>query len=199
WVRELLSGHPKDFHWNSIRTHNGRVPNFWYDIADEVGLIIADEYSFWSVARGTESADWSIVELEKEFRGWVRESWNHPSIGWWDAANENNNPMSTEVIARVRSIDPTRQWENGGYQRPEGPNDPIEEHPYKLNSGGALNLNDRAYTLDDFSTMDGQPPQAVWGLFATYADAPEHPFINNEYAFLWITQLGRPTPLAQSA
>ena len=199
WVRELLSGHPKDFHWNSIRTHNGRVPNFWYDIADEAGLIIADEYSFWSVARGTESADWSIVELEKEFRGWVRESWNHPSIGWWDAANENNNPMSTEVIARVRSIDPTRQWENGGYQRPEGPNDPIEEHPYKLNSGGALNLNDRAYTLDDFSTMDGQPPQAVWGLFATYADAPEHPFINNEYAFLWITQLGRPTPLAQSA
>ena len=198
WVRKLLTGHPKDFNWNSFRSHNGRLPNFWYDIADETGFIIADEYSFWSVVRGTESEDWSIVELEKEFRGWVEESWNHPSIGWWDAANENHNPMSAEVIRRVRDLDPTRQWENGGYEAPVGPNDPIEEHPYKLNSGGALNLNDRAYTLDDFSTMDGQPPQATWGLFATYAEALEHPFINNEYAFIWITSLGNPTELAQS-
>ncbi len=199
WVRRLLAGHPKDFQWNSFRTHNGRVPNFWYDIADEVGFIIADEYSFWSVARGTESQDWSIVELEKEFRGWVQENWNHASIGWWDAANENHNPLSAEVIRRVREIDTTRQWENGGYEAPVGPNDPIEEHPYKLNSGGALNLNDRAYTLDDFSTMDGQPPQATWGLFATYAGAPNHPFINNEYSFLWITNLGRPTELAETS
>lgn len=199
WVRRLLTGHPKDFHWNSFRFHNGRAPNFWYDIADETGFIIADEYNFWSVARGTESGKWSAAELEKEFRGWMRENWNHPSIGWWDAANENNNPLSTDIIRRVRELDSTRQWENGGYQAPAGPNDPIEEHPYKLNSGGTLNLNDRAYTLDDFSTMDGHPPQATWGLFATYADAPDHPFINNEYAFLWITQAGRPTPLAQSA
>ncbi|MAK60233.1 MAG: hypothetical protein CMK09_04585 [Ponticaulis sp.] len=199
WVRQLLTGHPKDFHWNSFRTHNGRLPNFWYDIADETGFLIADEYSLWSFARGSESEDWSIVELEKEFRGWIQENWNHASIGWWDAANENHNPISAEVIRRVRDSDPTRQWENGGYEAPVGPNDPIEEHPYKLNSGGALNLNDKAYTLEDFSTIDGQPPQATWGLFATYDEALDHPFINNEYAFLWITSLGRPTELAQSS
>ena len=197
WVRELLSGHPKRFHWNSFRNHTGRLPNFWYDLADELGFVVADEYSFWSVARGTESEKWSVVELEKEFRGWISEGWNHASIGWWDAANENNNPISTDAIRRVRDLDPTRQWENGGYQAPVGPNDPIEEHPYKLNSGGVLNMNDRRYTLDDFSTMDGQPPQATWGPFATYADAPEHPFINNEYSFLWVTHLGRPTELAE--
>ena len=197
WVRELLGGHPKRFHWNSFRNHTGRLPNFWYDLADEIGFIVADEYSFWSVARGTESEKWSVVELEKEFRGWISEAWNHASIGWWDAANENHNPLSTDVIRRVRDLDPTRQWENGGYQAPVGPNDPIEEHPYKLNSGGVLNMNDRRYTLDDFSTMDGQPPQATWGPFATYAGAPEHPFINNEYSFLWVTSRGRPTELAE--
>ncbi|MEP2103813.1 MAG: glycoside hydrolase family 2 TIM barrel-domain containing protein [Parasphingorhabdus sp.] len=197
WVRALLSGHPKDFHWNSFRNHTGRLPNFWYDLADEIGFIVADEYSFWSVVRGTESEGWSIVELEKEFRGWISENWNHASIGWWDAANENHNPLSDEVIRRVRAMDPTRQWENGGYRPPVGPNDPIEEHPYKLNAGGALNLNDRRYTLDDFTTMEGQPPQATWGPFATYSGAPEHPFINNEYAFLWVTHRGRPTELAK--
>lgn len=199
WVRALLSGHPKDLHWNSFRNHTGRLPNFWYDLADEIGFIVADEYSFWSVVRGTESESWSIVELEKEFRGWISENWNHASIGWWDAANENHNPLSDEVIKRVRDLDPTRQWENGGYRPPVAANDPIEEHPYKLNSGGALNLNDRRYTLDDFSTMDGQPPQATWGPFATYSGAPEHPFINNEYSFLWVTHRGRPTELAETS
>lgn len=197
WVRALLSGHPKDFHWNSFRNHTGRLPNFWYDLADEIGFVVADEYSFWSVVRGTESESWSIVELEKEFRGWISENWNHASIGWWDAANENHNPLSDEVIRRVRAMDLTRQWENGGYRPPVGPNDPIEEHPYKLNAGGALNLNDRRYTLDDFTTMEGQPPQATWGPFATYSGSPEHPFINNEYSFLWVTHRGRPTELAE--
>ena len=197
WVRELLSGHPKDLHWNSFRNHVGRLPNFWNDLADEIGFIVADEYSFWSVVRGTESEAWSVVELEKEFQGWISENWNHPSIGWWDAANENHNPQSTEVIARVRGLDPTRQWENGGYQAPESPNDPIEEHPYKLNSGGVLNLNDREYTLEDFSTMEGLPPQATWGPFATYYDGESRPYINNEYGFLWMTPRGRPTKLPQ--
>ncbi len=195
WVRRLLTENPELLHWNSFRTTIGRLPNFWYDIADEEGLIIADEYAIWSVHRGTESEFWSIVELEKEFRSWIKENWNHASIGWWDAANENNNPMSTEMIRRVRSMDVTRQWENGGYQEAVGEGDPIEEHPYKLNSGGFLNFNDKAYTLDDFSDMDGQPVQATWGPFATYDQQMDHAFINNEYAWLWLTREGNPTSL----
>ncbi len=195
WVRQLLGGYPKQFHWNSFRPHNGRLPNLWYDLADEIGLIIADEYNFWSPMIYSESKHWSIVELEKEFRGWITENWNHPAIGWWDSSNENHNLMSGEVIRRVRQLDSTRQWENGGYEAPDAPGDPIEEHPYKLNSGGWLNANKKVYTMADFDAMDGQPVQSTWGAFATYDAAMDHPFINNEYAWLWLTRLGKPTPL----
>lgn len=195
WVRELLAGHPKQLHWNSFRPHNGRMPNLWYDLADEIGLIVADEFNFWSPIIYSESKYWSIIELEKEFRAWITENGNHPSIGWWDAANENHNTLSGAVIRRVRQMDTTRQWENGGYEAPDAPGDPIEEHPYKLNAGAGLNANKKDYTLADFDTMEGQPVQSTWGPFATYSGNLDHPFINNEYGWLWLTREGRPTPL----
>jgi len=180
WVRRLLSTHPKALHWNSMRVSIGRLPNLWYDLADEIGIILADEFMMWSLAR--ESAQWSIEEMEAEYRRWIEENWNHPSIGWWDASNETDDPKSTEVIARVRDLDPTRQWENGGHSPPQGPSDPVEEHAYVL-----FALRD----LADLPLFVGPAP-----VVPATAKAPGHPYILNEYNLLWLQRDGLPVPSA---
>ncbi|MDE0951155.1 MAG: hypothetical protein OSA45_07785 [Halioglobus sp.] len=207
WVRELLSGHMKDFHWNSFRFHVGRAPNFWYDQADEIGLLVADEYHIFAPLRLgipglPTSVNWSLNELEKEFRGWVQENWNHPSIAWWDASNENHNPIPYETVPLVRELDTTRAWESGSYRAADLSDDPLEEHPYKLNGTGFMNSNSRDYHLADLDGFDRQPPMALGGIFSTWdgEGARDHAYINNEYGWLWLTRDGSDaTPIAESA
>ena len=46
WVRRLHQQF-KTMHWNSIRYCIGFPPEFWYDIADEEGFLIQDEFPIW--------------------------------------------------------------------------------------------------------------------------------------------------------
>jgi|GEM_PF-335960 len=207
WVRELLSGHMKDFHWNSLRFHVGRAPNFWYDLADEIGLVVTDEFHLfapvWTGIPGMPSSvNWSLRELEKEFTAWIQENWNHPSIGWWDASNENHNPLPYETVPLVRHLDSTRAWESGSYRAPHLPDDPLEEHPYKLNGTGFMNSNPREYVLADLDNFSRLPPMTSGIIFRTYdgEEARYHPYINNEYGWLWLTRDGSDaTPIAETA
>ena len=204
WVERLLGELPKEIGWNSLRFHVGRAPNLWYDVADEVGLIVTDEFHvFAPFAPGSEVAQWSLVEMQKEYTGWVRESWNHPSIGWWDASNETNSPLPYELVPRLRALDETRAWESGSYGAPDRVDDPLEEHPYILNGASFMNPNERNYTLSDLDHHPGRPPlKAGTGVFSTWnaPDAGNHPYINNEYGWLWHTRDGRkPTPLTRKA
>ena len=34
-------------HWNAMRICVGLVPDFWYDIADEHGLLLQNEWNYW--------------------------------------------------------------------------------------------------------------------------------------------------------
>lgn len=207
WVTQLLSGHMKDFHWNSFRFHVGRAPNFWYDLADEIGFIVTDEYHIFAPVRlgipgMPTSNNWSLKELEKEFTAWVQENWNHASIGWWDASNENHNPLPYETVPLVRDLDTTRQWESGSYRAPDRLDDPLEEHPYKLNGTGFMNSNDKDYGLTDLDEFSRLPPMTKGMIFRTY-DGPGarfHPYINNEYGWLWLTRDGTDaTTIAEDA
>jgi hypothetical protein len=182
WVRKLLASHPKDLHWNAFRMSLGQAPDFWYDLADEIGFLWADEFMVWSLS-GPASASWSADEMATEYTEWLHENWNHPCIAWWDGANETLLPKIDEVIGRVRGLDPTRQWGNGGYTKPEGPNDPIEDHPYLF-----LNPHYRPPELD---ANDGHAPQGEH----TWID-PSHPYVNDEYDWLWLNRDGAPAALS---
>src|SRR6185436_18314295 len=46
WVRKLLVDTPKELGWNVFRMTLGRAPNRWYDILDEAGILVADEFAF---------------------------------------------------------------------------------------------------------------------------------------------------------
>ena len=46
WVRKLHRRF-KEMHWNSLRYCIGFPPELWYQIADEEGILIQDEFPIW--------------------------------------------------------------------------------------------------------------------------------------------------------
>lgn len=124
WVKRLLIDIPRDHHFNFFRFHLGQAYNRWYDIADEYGMLIQNEWQFW-MATGSEE------QITKEFTRWLRDNWNHPSIVIWDALNESSDAtVEQRVIPRMKALDPTRPWE---------PNDLVDDHPYIYSLGPVLN------------------------------------------------------------
>ena len=97
WIR-LLHERMKDMHWNSLRYCIGFPPEDWYDIADEVGVLIEDEFPLWFFRRMPPEI--SADELAREYAEWMRERWNHPCVVIWDACNETVDPQTGAAIER---------------------------------------------------------------------------------------------------
>jgi len=98
WVTRLHQQF-KSMHWNSMRYCIGLPPERWYDIADSLGFLIQNEYPLWT---GTNLYDTLYREvtadrLAAEYRAWMPEHWNRPSVVIWDAQNES----VTEVIGKA--------------------------------------------------------------------------------------------------
>ncbi len=66
-----------------------------------------------------------------QYRDFMRDSWNHPSVVIWDASNETRwDFLGDKLIPAVRGLDLSgRPWENS-YNKPQGATDPFEHHPY---------------------------------------------------------------------
>jgi beta-galactosidase len=182
WVRKLLVEIPKKMHWNSFRFCIGPVPDKWLDIADEAGLLIQNEFFIWGYHKS-----WDTAELISQFKGWMRDNWNHPSVAIWDASYETlEDTIGDKIIPAVRSLDLSdRPWENS-YNLPPGPDDPVENHPYLFN---AYRQN-REFHMTELETMDGFDRAG-----ARHTSA--HARILNEYDWLWLNRDGTPTVLTK--
>lgn len=106
WVRNFLRTVIHDYGFNFLRMHLGHAPSFWYDIADEEGILIQDE---WGFMHEKDPQGENLAQTEKEFTAWVKENINHPSIIGWDMENEGDVDLF-ELSARLREYDPTRMW-----------------------------------------------------------------------------------------
>jgi hypothetical protein len=184
WVRTLMR-RMKSMHWNIFRTSLGFVPEFWYDLADEEGLMIQDEYPFWYGK--SLPAGYTVDQIATEYEEWMRERWNHPSVVIWDAANETYDPRTGEAVARVRALDLSdRPWENG-WSAPMRESDPLEEHPYFFATSETFR----------FSHIADKERKAFSFLIPgiPVVDAPVQ--LINEYGFLWLNRDGSPTRMTR--
>ena len=183
WAHKLLVDIPKRLHWNSFRICIGPVPDFWMDMADEAGLILQYEFPVWGYREA-----WSREEMITEYGEWMRDNWNHPSVGWWDADNETHADALAQIIHSVRPLDLShRAWDNG-YNPPEGPDDPIEDHNY-------LFVGDLSPTGGH--RFDVSELEAGTGAKSTNSPHPTaHAAVLNEYDWIWVNRDGSPSVLS---
>lgn len=187
WVRKLLVDGPKRMNWNSFRFCIGPAPEMWFDIADEAGLLIQNEFFIWN---GREYfPPYRSGELITQYTEWMRDHWNHPSVAIWDASNETDSAMLRDtVIPAVRKLDlSNRPWDNG-YSTPAGADDPVEDHPYLFS---ALMRETGNFAMTQLEGMTGAK--------TTNAGHPSaHAVIANEYGWLWMNRDGTPTLLTEN-
>ncbi|MDR2495683.1 MAG: beta-galactosidase [Tannerellaceae bacterium] len=79
----------KDFGGNAVRPHAQPWPRVYYDLADEMGLMVLDETAlFGSSIRLNLEEDITWQRSEEHFRRLILRDRNHPSVVGWSAGNE---------------------------------------------------------------------------------------------------------------
>lgn len=126
WVKKFLIDYPKQLNWNAMRICVGIVPDFWYDIADEYGMMFQNEWLYW------QNHGWD-EQIRKEYTDWVWNDGCHPSIVIWDAINENwDDYIGNVLIPDLKKLDPTRVWDAGYMTSDKMSQDEMDEpHPYQ--------------------------------------------------------------------
>lgn len=183
WVKKMLVDIPKSLQWNAFRMCIGLAPKFWYDYADEYGILIQNEYPMWQVRGWNE-------QIDKEYTDWVWTDGNHPSIIIWDAMNElKHDYIGNVVIPKLKKLDPARIWD-AGYMTGEDMilNEMDEPHYYPL-SHGWWQSDDRvkqSRELYRFGNLFRK--HSMLGL-TRYEGVP---MVLNEYGWLWLNRDGTP-------
>jgi hypothetical protein len=182
WVKKFLIDYPKQLNWNAMRICVGIVPDFWYDIADEYGMMFQNEWLYW------QNHGWD-EQIRKEYTDWVWSDGNHPSIVIWDAINENwDDYIGNVLIPDLKKLDPTRVWDAGYMTSDKMANDEMDEpHPYQ----GPM-----PWTIKDFDknpyplgNLDFRPE-----LIQKLENAGTAQLVN-EYGWIWLWRNGIPSKL----
>jgi beta-galactosidase len=182
WVKKLLVDYPKKLNWNMMRICVGIAPDFWYDIADENGLMFQNEWLYW------QNHGWDD-QIRKEYTDWVWTDGNHPSIAIWDAINENtDNYIGNTLIPELKKLDPTRIWDAGYMTGDQMGEDEMDEpHPYQgVISWIQPGANRDIYPLGN---LDFKP-----GILRNIQDASSVQLVN-EYGWIWLLRNGTPSKL----
>ncbi len=190
WVRRLHRKF-KSMHWNSIRYCIGFPPELWYEIADEEGFLIQDEFPIWLLSEAPENP--KSEKIIPEYTEWMCERWNHPCVVIWDAQNESVTEETGKALRAVRHLDLShRPWENG-WAKPQSDDDCIETHPYLFSKlWNEYWADDNKFALSDMVKISGRPS------VRKEQESYNLPIIINEYAWLWLNRDGSTTCLTGS-
>lgn len=182
WVKKLLVDYPKQLNWNMMRICVGIAPDFWYDLADEHGLLFQNEWLYW------QNHGWDD-QIRKEYTDWVWTDGNHPSIAIWDAINENwDDYIGNTLIPDLKKLDPTRIWDAGYMTGDQMALDEMDEpHPYQgVISWIQPGANRDVYPLGN---LDFKPP-----ILMNIQESSSAQLVN-EYGWIWLWRNGIPSKL----
>lgn len=142
WVKKLMIDLPKSIDWNAMRICVGIVPDFWYDLCDEYGIVLQNEWLYW------QNHGWD-EQVRKEYTNWVWSDGNHPSIVIWDAGYMTSDQMGTND-----EMDEPHPYRALTLMHSSELNDYFKNNPYNL---GALHENWVGFS----SILDAGVPQLV--------------------------------------
>jgi beta-galactosidase len=108
----------KRLNFNAVRTSHYPNDTAWYDLCDELGIIVVDETNLETHGLGSQLSrdpSWAQAYLQRAIRMVLRDK-NHPCVCFWSLGNESGvGPNHAAMAAWIRSYDPTRlvQYESG--------------------------------------------------------------------------------------
>jgi hypothetical protein len=187
----------KDMHWEMARYCIGFPPELWYEVCDSIGFMLQDEFPLWEGYPA--SFTYQTPQIAEEYRRWMRERWNHPSVVIWDAQNETVDKRTAEAFRQVRDLDlSNRPWENG-WSAPDRPTDPVESHPYLFQAYCDINRKEpeEGYKKEFFGTIRraGGDASNLAAVVHHTSDIFPNPSLINEYGWIWLNRDGSTTTL----
>jgi len=112
WKIQLL----KDMGCNAIRTsHNPQIPIF-YDLCDEMGILVLDEiFDGWSRKAPFDYGEQAYEEWwKRDLASFINRDRNHPSIFAYSVGNETHTSASKDLVKFCHELDSTRKVTSGG-------------------------------------------------------------------------------------
>jgi len=128
----------KEMNFNIVRSHDIYPPVF-YDICDEIGLMVYAEYGWNNIYKPDNN--YFLSKVAPQMTEWIQRDYNHPSIILWCLGNENNfNAVSlmTKLYDHVKTLDksrPVSATSGGEFIDPALKSDFVDIHSYR---GGAF-------------------------------------------------------------
>ena len=191
WVKKMLIDDPKAIEWNAMRICVGLVPDFWYDLADEYGMVFQNEWLYW------QNHGWD-EQIRTEYTDWVWSDGNHPSIVIWDAINENtNNFIGNKLIPELQQLDPTRIWDAGYMMESDLTGvDPMDEpHLYRAGWNVMQQKSPEQYLKENPYRLGKMDDWESGQLQYLEASATQ---LVNEYGWNWLWRNGQPAKLTKN-
>ncbi|GAA4237846.1 hypothetical protein GCM10022291_26010 [Postechiella marina] len=105
----------KDMGVNAIRTsHNPQTPIF-YDLCDEMGMMVMDEiFDGWmQKAQNDYGAHHFNTWWKQDVTDWIKRGRNHPSIVIYSVGNETRGDIGKDLVATCHQFDNTRLVTSG--------------------------------------------------------------------------------------
>ena len=114
-VRERLQM-LKDMGVNAVRTSHNPRPAFFYDLCDEMGILVMDEiFDGWKQKATHDYGRYSFAEWwQTDTTEWVKRDRNHPSVILWSIGNETGTNDTNGIATLIKSLDDTRATTGGG-------------------------------------------------------------------------------------
>jgi hypothetical protein len=114
FVRRLMQIMKQEIGLNAFRIVATLAPPTIFNAADEVGILLINQSSFWSLGKRwyRNGGDRLMENTRREYEEWIKRDRNHPSVVLWDAENEmlRNDMEDWEWASRLTDF--IRPWDN---------------------------------------------------------------------------------------
>lgn len=105
----------KDMGCNTIRTaHNPQTPQF-YDMCDEMGMMVMDElFDGWKKKADNDYGAHAFNEWwNRDLTDWIKRDRNHASVVIYSVGNETEGEIGKDLVTRCHELDNTRPVTSG--------------------------------------------------------------------------------------
>lgn len=111
WKLQLL----KDMGLNAVRPSHNPFPPMFYDICDEIGLLVMDEiFDGWHKKAPYDYGAQAFDEWwQRDVTEWITRDRNHPSVFVWSLGNETHSDIAPTLVAFCNNLDATRLVTSG--------------------------------------------------------------------------------------